>query len=283
MNGRSNATQIEKQEAESLPIQGPHCLLDFYLREGSYTIDPAKAVELVEELAAALCMKRYGGPRIIKDGSKRLSIYQIVSTSHIIIHFSEKTIHADLFSCEPFDLDVCVRRLLDWVGEDAVLQYCQRNLVKAPRDVASLSMRRLNRLTSNPLTFTHAMINWYGGDEKRLGDVRQGTAILDRAVACLVEQDDLPDSPIILLEVDPILGSWDKGGFSGGYVNLMRQLTMHTFRGVNGAYMDVMAHCFDLEAILRIVQEGFLFKFYEVDAVFQRSLSNASLSQQKGN
>ena len=256
-----------------LPIQGPHCLLDFNRRgeeESHRNIEPEKACQLVETLVKALRMKRYDEQRIVKGGGGNFSIYQIVATSHIIIHFHESSIHADLFSCEPFDLDTCVKILLDWVGETAVLQYCQRNLTTLRRDLTSIPMKRMNRLTSNPDTFTHAMVNWYGGEEDKLGDVSLGTEVLEKASGFLVQADDLPHSSIKLLAVDPIPNSWDKGGFSGGYVNIMRQLTIHTFRGINGAYMDIMAHCFDLETILKIVRKGFGFRFYEVDAVFQR-------------
>lgn len=260
-------------DASILPIQGPHCLLDFDRRgkdDSRVSIKSAEAVKLIETLVDALRMKRYDAPRVVEDGGGNLSIYQIVATSHIIIHFYEETIHADLFSCEPFDLDACVKRLLDWVGDSAVLQYCQRNLTTFQREVSALPMKKMNRLTSNPHTFTHAMVNWYGGDEEKLGDVALGTEVLEKACGCLVQADDLPASPLKLLAVDPIPHSWDKGGFSGGYINIMRQLTMHTFLGINGAYMDIMAHCFDLEAILEIVRKGFGFRFYEVDAVFQR-------------
>jgi len=127
-------------------------------------------------------------------------------------------------------------------------------------------------LTRNPNTFTHALINWYRGKEKMLADADYGRGVLRRAVDCLSELESLPPASVELLDVPPIPTSWDRGGFSGGYVNVLRQLTMHTFRGLNGAYMDIMAHVFDLEKILRIIQEGFGFRFFEVDAIFQRSV-----------
>jgi S-adenosylmethionine/arginine decarboxylase-like enzyme len=262
-------------ERSIAPIQGPHCLLDFReTGDGNRVYTAEEARGLVDSLVKALKMKRYDELRVVEDGAGNLSIYQIVATSHIIIHFFRNDVHADLFSCEPFDLDSCVKRLLDWVGEKAVVQYCQRNLTTLQRDVAVLSMKRMNRLTSNPDTFTHAMVNWYGGDEEKLGDVELVTGIMEQASRCLVRGDDLPEAEVKILGVDPIPNSWDKGGVSGGYVNILRQLTIHTFRGINGAYMDIMAHCFDLEEILRMVQEELGFRFYEVDAVYQRSVLN---------
>jgi hypothetical protein len=161
--------------------------------------------------------------------------------------------------------------LLQCFGKKAVIQYCQRNLLTSPVGSSPLTMKNMNALTSNPETFTHALINWYGGEEALLGDAEHGEEILKQAVACLSEVENLPDSPIAVTEVAPNPETWDQGGISGGYVNLMRQLTIHSFRGLNGAYMDIMAHRFDLEEILRIIQEGFGFRFFEVDAVFQRN------------
>jgi hypothetical protein len=57
----------------------------------------------------------------------------------------------------------------------------------------------------------------------------------------------------------------------------MRQLTIHTFCGINAAYTDIMAHCFDLEQILHTIQNGFGFAFYEVDAVFQRAVPQTNI------
>lgn len=261
------AKQVEKIAA----VQGPHCLVDFHNRVDRMDIEKDAALELVFDLAKALQMKRLEAPRVVSGSDGRLSVYQIVSTSHIIIHFGREWIHADLFSCEPFNMDLCVSVLLRRLGGDAVIQYCQRNLLTAPRETTSLPMKRMNRLTSNPGTFTHALINWYGGDEKLLGDIKAGTAVMEKALECLKEKEILPHSEVVLIKVDPIPDSWDKGGFSGGYINLMRQITIHTFRGINGAYTDIMAHCFDLERIIRIVGKGFRFKFFEVDGIFQRS------------
>jgi S-adenosylmethionine/arginine decarboxylase-like enzyme len=251
-------------------IQAPHCLLDFSLQEdASDGFSTEQAAELAGELVRGLRMKDLGRPWIVRKGG-RLSIYQIISTSHIIVHLDPKAIHADLFSCEPFDLDSCVDILLKRFGEKAVIQYCQRNLLASPVGTSPLTMKNMNELTSNPGTFTHALINWYGGKEALLGDAEYGAEILEKAVACLSEVEALPVSPVKVVEVAPNPETWDRGGISGGYVNLMRQLTMHSFRGLNGAYMDIMAHRFDLEEILRIIGDGFGFRFFEVDAVFQR-------------
>jgi S-adenosylmethionine/arginine decarboxylase-like enzyme len=261
----------EKQVETIAAVQGPHCLVDFHNRGRRIDIGKDAALELVFDLARALRMKRLEEPRIVNGGDGRLSVYQIVSNSHIIIHFGIEWIHADLFSCEPFNMDRCVNILLHRLGGDAVIQYCQRNLLTAPRNTAALPMKRMNRLTSNPRTFTHALINWYGGDEKLLGDIKAGTAVMEKALKCLKDNETLPHSEVVLIKVDPIPDSWDNGGFSGGYINLMRQITIHTFIGINGAYTDIMAHCFDLERIIRIVGKGFHFKFFEVDGIFQRS------------
>ena len=254
-----------------LSIQGPHCLLDFERSGAAGATSEYECRGLVQRLASTLKMKRCGDPRIVSDGRGRVSIYQIVSTSHIIIHVGILSIHADLFSCEPFDMDACVRGLLAWVGQKGRLQYCQRNLLTTPRGMPALPMVNLNRLTSNPETFTHTMVNFYGGKENLLGDSRLGKKVLDESVELLQEVDGLPRSDVALIDVDPIPDSWDMGGFSGGYVNIMRQLTIHTFKGINGAFVDIMAHTYDLEEILRLIQDGFGFSYYEVDAVYQRS------------
>ena len=113
---------------------------------------------------------------------------------------------------------------------------------------------------------------WFGGNEKLLADSKHGTRVIGEAVGLLMETGDenLPHSEVMLLAVDPIPDSWDKGGFSGGYINLMKQLTMHTFLGINAAYTDIMGYRFDLQSILKKIQQGFGFAFYEVDAIFQR-------------
>ncbi|MFW5799752.1 MAG: hypothetical protein ACOCV8_02960, partial [Spirochaetota bacterium] len=212
--------------------------------------------------------------RIIRSKDGRISIYQIVSTSHIIIHFNRDVVNADLFSCEPFDVDKSVKVLTDKLGDNAIIQYCQRNLLKEPPEVSSIPMVEMNRLTSNPKTFTHALINWYGGNERLLGDIEHGTHILNYALQYLNEDEEgLPPSNVLLVDVEPIPSSWDLGGFSGGYINLSRQLTMHTFAGINGAYTDIMGYTFNLEKIIKIIKEGFKFKFYEVDGIFQRLIA----------
>jgi S-adenosylmethionine/arginine decarboxylase-like enzyme len=251
-------------------IQGPHCIVDFRRPEKGTTIGADQVVDLVIDLVRALGMKRRDDPRLIAADDGRFSVYQIVATSHIIVHFATERIHADLFSCEPFDVDACVDLLSRRFDGQGIIQYCQRNLRTAPGSPA-LRMKRMNALTSNPATFTHALINWYGGDAELLSDAAHGTRVVERALAWLAEGVSLPSSETRVLTVDAIAGSWDEGGISGGYVNLMRQLTIHTFRGINAAYTDVMAHCFDLEKIVEIIREGFGFRFHEVDAVFQRS------------
>ena len=70
-------------------IQGPHCIADFRLPHD----DPPtshRATELVVELARVLGMKRRDDPRIVSAPDGRLSIYQIVATSHIICTLEEK-------------------------------------------------------------------------------------------------------------------------------------------------------------------------------------------------
>jgi S-adenosylmethionine/arginine decarboxylase-like enzyme len=252
-------------------IQGPHCLIDIKLTKPLH-INSDLAIDTVNTLANTLEMKRLGEARIIRseDGSNTLSIYQIVATSHIIIHFTKDYIYADLFSCEPFNIDKSVSVLLDNFGKDAVIQYCQRNLTKAPDKTRSIPMIELNKITSNPKTFTHALVNWYDGNERLLGDIEHGTQTIKYALDYLHEREHLPPANIMLVDVAPVEGSWDKGGFSGGYINLKKQLTMHTFAGVNGAFTDIMAHTFDLEKILAIIQSGFRFKFFEIDGILQR-------------
>jgi hypothetical protein len=254
-------------------IQGPHCILDFELDPYELSVvDADYARELVNQLNEALNMEPMGEVRIIQNEDGDLSIYQIVTTSHIIIHFGASGINADLFSCEPFDVGQCANLMINRFGTKASIQYCQRNLTRAPKNSAAIPMGHMNALTSNPDTFTHALVNWFGGDEKLLADVDHGTAVLQEAVQLLHEtgHSPLPHSEVALEKVDPIPDSWDKGGFSGGYINLRRQLTMHTFLGLNAAYSDIMGYTFDLQAILKTIQQGFGFSFYEVDAIFQR-------------
>lgn len=252
-------------------IQGPHCLIDIKLsEEHKKHINSDFAIDLVKTIANTLKMKQMGEARIIRGDYGVISIYQIVSTSHIIIHFGKDYVNADLFSCEPFDVDKCVSVLTDNLGDDSIIQYCQRNLLKSPSDTYTIPMENMNKITSNPKTFTHALINWYAGDEKLLGDIEHATRVINYALDFLHEKENLPPSNVVLIDVDPIPNSWDKGGFSGGYVNLRKQLTMHTFVGINGAYTDIMAHTFDLEKIISIIKSGFKFKFYEVDGIVQR-------------
>lgn len=267
---------MNKNENISI-IQGPHCFVDMKINDDNASvINTDFAMDLVEKLAKALDMKRLGEPRVIRGKSKNiLSIYQIVATSHIIIHFNKNYVNADLFSCEPFNVDKCVKALTETLTNEAIIQYCQRNIIKAPADTYTIPMGELNRLSSNPNTFTHALINWYGGKESLLNDIEHGTNILKYALDYINDKDknELPPSNILLVDVDPIPNSWDKGGFSGGYINLMKQLTIHTFAGINGAYTDIMAHTFDLEKILNIIQKGFKFKYYEIDGIVQRMVS----------
>lgn len=255
-------------------IQGPHCLVDFSFPErDARSVTADAALDVVSELINTLMMKPKNEPRLVRGGPRNLSIYQIISTSHIIIHFSKRTVNADLFSCEPFDVDKCVSVLTRAFGEYATVQYCQRNLMAAPKDTQAIPMRRLNRLTSDPQTLTHAMINFYSGDRQLLNDVEHGTAVLRQALGFLAvnsERDSLPTSDVLLLDVEPVPESWDQGGFSGGYVNLSKQLTIHTFAGQDGAYSDVMARVFDIEAIVETITQGFAFRYYEVDGIFQR-------------
>lgn len=254
-------------------IQGPHCIIDFYVEPAILNqVDSGYALNLVQELTRALKMEKVCEPRLIQGQGANLSIYQIVSTSHIIIHFGARGVNADLFSCEPFDVGQCVNLLTSRFGVRANIQYCQRNLTRAPQNSAAIPMGHMNALTSNPQTFTHALVNWFGGDEKLLADSKYGTRVIREAVALLMEAGDetLPPSDVILLAVDPIPDSWDKGGFSGGYINLMKQLTMHSFLGLNAAYTDIMGYRFDLQSILKKIQQGFGFAYYEVDAIFQR-------------
>ncbi len=252
-------------------IQGPHCLIDIKLKR-HYDISSDFAINIVNTLADALNMKRLGEPRIIRGdlSNNQISIYQIVATSHIIIHFTKNYIYTDLFSCEPFNVDKCVSVMIDNFGNDAVIQYCQRNLTTAPDKTRPIPMIELNKITSNPKTFTHALINWYDGDEKLLGNIEHGNQILKYALDYLQKEDNPPPSNILLVDVAPVEGSWDKGGFSGGYINLMKQLTMHTFAGVNGAFTDIMTHTFNIEKIISIIKEGFRFKFFEIDGILQR-------------
>jgi hypothetical protein len=255
-------------------IQGPHCILDFKVDPYELSaVDADYARDLVNQLSEALNMEPMGEPRIILNEDGDLSIYQIVTTSHIIIHFGSQGINADLFSCEPFDVGQCINLMINRFGTRAIIQYCQRNLTRAPKNSSTISMGHMNALTSNPDTFTHALVNWFGGDENRLADADHGTAVLNDAVKLLHESGSspLPHSELKLEEVEPIPDSWDQGGFSGGYINLMRQLTMHTFLGLNAAYSDIMGYTFDLQAILKTIQQGFGFTFYEIDAIFQRS------------
>jgi hypothetical protein len=117
------------------------------------------------------------------------------------------------------------------------------------------------------------MINFYSGDQKCLNDIEHGTAVLRQALTHLgVNGDDtsVPPSDVLLLDVEPVQDSWDEGGFSGGYVTIAGQLTIHTFAGINGAYSDVMARLFDIEAVVETIARGFDFRYYEVDGVFQR-------------
>ncbi len=252
-------------------LQGPHCIVDIKLRSDIVkNINTDFALNLIKTTSKALNMKCLGEARVIRGEDNVLSVYQIVSTSHIIFHFSKGYINADFFSCEPFDVDKCVTVLTDNLGDNAIIQYCQRNLLKAPANTQAIPMISMNKLTSNPKTFTHAMINFYSGNERLLGDIEHGNNILKYALDFVNEKESLPPSNILLVDVDPI-GTWDKGGFSGGYINLMKQFTIHTFVGMNGAYVDVMAHTFDLEKIVSIIKEGFKFKYYEVDAIFQRT------------
>ncbi len=262
-----------KNKAHDLTvIQGPHCLADFQIERPPGHFGTDYAIDLVNELSETLCMKRKCDPRIVRGEAGRLSIYQIVSTSHIILHFGGRGVNADLFSCEPFDVGRSVDLLSERFGQKATIQYCQRNLTLAPRDTRPIPMGNMNALTSNPDTFTHALINWFDGDETLLSDIEHGTGVLKDAMDFLVEDRDaaLPPSAVLLLDVDPILGSWDKGGFSGGYINLMKQMTIHSFVGINAAYTDIMGYTFDLQGVLNVIQEGFEFSFYEVDGIFQR-------------
>jgi len=256
-----------------LPVlQGPHCLLDIPLNpedHGNITID--HVLKILGDIVTALGMKRSCDPRIIFRAPGDMTIYQIVSTSHIIMHFSPGLLHADLFSCEPFDVDASISVLEETFGSGGVVQYCQRNLIAESLDTPPIAMRNLNVLTSNPETLTHAMVNWYRGDASKLGDIEHGTGIVKDAVAHIVDDDrDNPVSGVLLLDVDPIPGSWDKGGYSGGYVTLRRQLTIHTFNGINAAYTDIMGHVYDLEQIVSIIGTGLGFEYYEIDGIFQR-------------
>lgn len=231
-------------------IQGPHCLIDIKLNSNTKKqINTDFVLDTVNALVNELKMQKLGEARIIR-GHNNISAYQIVSTSHIILHFSEDYLNADLFSCEPFDVDRCVSVLTDNFGNDAIIQYCQRNLSRTPSTAPAIQMKNMNEFTSNKNTFTHALINWYDGNESLLGDIEHGVNILKYALNYLNEGEDLPPANILFVDVDPIDNSWDKGGFSGGYINLLRQLTMHTFVGINGAYTDIMAYTYNLEKIL---------------------------------
>jgi len=254
-------------------IQGPHCLLDFRIKGPLLEqIDIDYAVNLVNELIFALKMKKKCDPRIIKGNDRKLSIYQVVSTSHIILHFGTDGVIADLFSCEPYDVGRCVGLLTQRFGLDVIIQYCQRNLIHTPSNSPPIPMGHMNALTSNPKTFTHALINWFDGDGAVLGNIEKGSNILKDATDILLEESEaqLPPSGVLLLDVEPVAKSWDQGGFSGGYVNLMKQLTMHTFLGINAAYTDIMGYTYDLEAIIKVIKKGFGFSFYEIDGIFQR-------------
>jgi S-adenosylmethionine/arginine decarboxylase-like enzyme len=236
---------------------------------GEITVD--RVLNILEDIVTALGMKRSCDPRIIFKAPGDMTVYQIVSTSHIIMHFSPDVLHADLFSCEPFDVDASIGILTETFGTGGMVQYCQRNLIADSLETSPIPMRNLNTLTSNPGTLTHAMVNWYRGDDSKLGDIERGTNILKDAVACITDDGiDYPASAVLLLDVDPIEGSWDKGGYSGGYVTLRRQLTIHTFHGINAAYTDIMGHVYDLERIITIIGTGLGFEYYEIDGIFQR-------------
>ncbi len=252
-------------------IQGPHCLID---ADTKARIDTARALELVSQITRSLAMRPLGEPRVVAPRADELTVYQIISTSHIIMHITGSSVHADIFSCEPFDVDLCVSQLIRGIEADPAsvrIQYCQRNLVTAPGDAPSIPMGNLNVLTSNPHTFTHAMINWYSGDRALLADAARAEAILSRALEHLTPRGSATGE-LRILGVDPVESSWDQGGVSGGFVDIQRQLTIHTFAGLNGAYTDIMAHTFDLESIIRIIRDDFGFAFYEVDGVFQRQV-----------
>jgi len=261
-----------RNNAELPVLQGPHCLLDIPLNPGkSADITVDWVLGILERLVCVLSMKRSCDPRIVYGAPGDMTFYQIVSTSHIILHFSPGFLHADLFSCEPFDVDASISVLTEIFGSDGVVHYCQRNLIADSLKTSPIAVRNLNTLTSNPLTLTHAMINWYRGDEDKLGDIECGTTVMKEAVTCILDEGiENPTSAVLLLDVDPISGSWDKGGYSGGYVNLRRQLTIHTFRGINAAYTDIMGHVYDLERIITIIGKRLNFEYYEVDGIFQR-------------
>ena len=262
----------DEPSAGSLLIQGPHLLYDARLNDRTRDVlSVDRLLTVLDNLVATLGMKQACDARIIRGGTGQFTIYQIISTSHIILHAADQGIYADLFSCEPFDVGAATEELMDAFGRNASMQYCQRNLTPSPECAEPIPMGRLNTLTGNPHTFTHALVNWYGGDEDLLGDIEYGTSVLKQATEAILDPDEtVPPSAVLLLDVDPILTSWDKGGFSGGYVNLQRQLTMHTFLGVNAAFTDIMGHVFDLERAIKIIRHGFRFRYHEVDAVFQR-------------
>jgi len=273
-----------KSNSKLLVLQGPHCLLDIPMNPDCHVdVSVDRVLKILEDLVGALHMKRSCDPRIVYQSPGSMTVYQIVSTSHIIMHFSPGMLHADLFSCEPFDVDACVAILTKSFGSGGMIHYCQRNLIAEKLKTTPIAMRNLNTLTSDPRTLTHAMVNWFRGNERKLGDIEFGTEILKNAVSLLLdERADYPASAVLLLDVDPIPGSWDEGGYSGGFVNLGRQLTIHTFKGINAAYTDIMGHVYDLERILSIIGKGFEFEYYEVDGIFQRLTTVPILRNSRG-
>jgi len=69
------------------------------------------------ELCKSIGMKRFREPQIVYFGSDRFkgySIFQFITTSSIVGHFTKKEAFINIFSCKEFDKNKTIKFCLDW-------------------------------------------------------------------------------------------------------------------------------------------------------------------------
>ena len=91
-------------------IFGYELCLDLFDCDLATIKSKAKLIQYLMELCVQIDMKRYGSPMIKWFGSGDIqgySMMQLIETSSIVGHFSEKklTAYLNIFSCKEYDVD----------------------------------------------------------------------------------------------------------------------------------------------------------------------------------
>ena len=97
---------------------GPHLVFDGYRCAGARLTDLDRMYEFLDRLPEQIGMTKIMPPYVFRHADRQparegLSGFVLIAESHVSIHTfpSRKFVNADVFSCEPFDVQVVLAEL----------------------------------------------------------------------------------------------------------------------------------------------------------------------------